>query len=145
MSNPHPALAPVFKRFENFDLSVGSRDEFYETRRLFIEAARGQGFARTVQDAADLIEEAVSPEFWTEARDRHSDTFAALHQIASIEPRTFIDEAFSCWSGVETFAAVPPSPNPVAGITRATRCRRGVSMLTVVSRRSMGNLGSMAR
>ena len=96
MSNPHPALAPVFKRFKTFELSLGSRGEFYEIHRLFVEAARGQGFSKTVQDAVDLIEEAVSSEFWSEVAYRHSDTFATLRRIASTEPRTFIDEAISC-------------------------------------------------
>jgi hypothetical protein len=96
MPNPHPALAPVFKRFENFDLSVGSRGEFYEIRRCFVEAARGQGFLKTVHDAADLIEEAVSSAFWRDVACRHSDTFAALHQTARAAPHTFIDDAISC-------------------------------------------------
>jgi hypothetical protein len=92
----HPAIAPVLKRFKNFGISVGSRGEFYEIRRCFIEAARDQGFLRTVQDAANLLEEAVSPTFWNEVAVRHSDTFDALRQVANHEPCTFIDEAISC-------------------------------------------------
>ena len=74
---------------------MGSRGEFYEVRRCFIEAARDQGFLKTVQDAAFLLEETVSPTFWNEVADRHSDTFDALRHVASHEPRTFIDEAIS--------------------------------------------------
>ena len=96
MSAPHPALTPVFKRFQNFDLAVGARGEFYAVHRFFKEAARDQGFLRTVQDAAVLIEEAVSSTFWSEVADRHSDTFDALRRIANHEPCTFIDEAISC-------------------------------------------------
>ena len=102
----HPALAPVFKRFKNFPLSSGSRGEFYEIHRCFVEAARGQGFQKTVQDAAHLIAETLPSGFWSQVASRHSETFDALHRVARTEPRSFIDDAISCLASERAADAV---------------------------------------
>lgn len=89
----HVLVDALIEHFRNTPRDRMARGDFYRINHDFVAAARDQGFNATIEDAARLLEDGVSPSLWAETSRQREATHLALRQVAGMAPETVLDRA----------------------------------------------------